>query len=153
MLLISHRANIDGPNKDRDNNPVYVKEVLDLGYECEIDLWVENGEKLHFGHDEPKYKISQSDFINMGDRLWVHAKNKLALHWLIRKKTGNKFHFNFFWHDKDEYTVTSKGFVWCYPSKEIKLFGINLMPEYNNFKKNELKNCVGICSDFIGKYK
>ena len=41
MLLISHRANIDGPNKDRDNNPVYVKEVLDLGYECEIDLWVE----------------------------------------------------------------------------------------------------------------
>ena len=53
MHLISHRGNLSGPDVKLENNPLQIQKVLDLGYECEIDVWYIGGDYL-LGHDEPK---------------------------------------------------------------------------------------------------
>ena len=56
MKLISHRGNISGPNPERENHPEYIFEVLQAGYDVEIDVWfVDN--KFMLGHDEPQYEF------------------------------------------------------------------------------------------------
>ena len=57
MILISHRGNINGPNKDKENSLSYIQEAINLGYDVEIDLWVINGE-LFLGHDSPQYIVN-----------------------------------------------------------------------------------------------
>ena len=57
MLLISHRGNLNGPNPEKENNPLYVTKALDLGYDVEIDVWLVQ-DKLYLGHDSPQYLIN-----------------------------------------------------------------------------------------------
>ena len=38
MRLIAHRGNINGRNKKRENEIVYILEALNLGYDAEIDI-------------------------------------------------------------------------------------------------------------------
>ena len=39
MILISHRGNITGPNKEMENKPEYIEKTLKMGYDVEIDVW------------------------------------------------------------------------------------------------------------------
>ena len=55
-----------------------------------------------------------------------------------------------FWHQEDDYTITSKGFIWTYPGKSLLTSSICVLPEKSTYKKFE---CYGICSDYILKYK
>lgn len=151
MRLIAHRGNLLGPIPSRENSPDYIDEAINGGFECEIDLW-EKDELFYLGHDRPQYLISLTDLIEWNSAIWIHAKNQESLEWLIEdKKQGGTF--NFFWHENDKFSITSKNILWCYPSANVFKEGINVMPEWNNLEKEKLKNCVGICSDFIGKYR
>ena len=60
---------------------------------------------------------------------------------------------NCFWHQQDDYTITSKGFIWAYPSKKLTKNSIAVLPESSNYTLDELKNSYGICSDNIEYYK
>ena len=57
---------------------------------------------------------------------------------------------HYFWHQEDDYTITSKGYIWTYPSKKLLPNSICVLPEKASYKSF---NCLGICSDFIEKYK
>ena len=59
MLLISHRGNIDGPNKDRENNPEYIQIALNNGYEVEVDIWFKNN-SFYLGHDKADFLIDEN---------------------------------------------------------------------------------------------
>jgi len=48
-MLISHRGNIDGKTL-LENQPSYIDDAIDLGYDVEIDIWY-IGDKLYLGHD------------------------------------------------------------------------------------------------------
>jgi len=76
--------------------------------------------------------------------IWCHAKTKSALEAL------NKISAHYFWHQEDDYTITSKGFIWTYPGKKLLDNSICVLPELANYKEI---NCTGICSDFIQNYK
>ena len=39
MKFISHRGNIDGPNPEWENDPSRIEDVLNKGYDVEIDVW------------------------------------------------------------------------------------------------------------------
>ena len=52
MLLISHRGNISGIDKQSENKPDYILNALNIGYDVEIDIWHYKNE-LYLGHDEP----------------------------------------------------------------------------------------------------
>ena len=147
MYLISHRGNISGKNIEKENSPGYIEHALSLGYDVEIDIWfIDNN--YYFGHDNPDYIVSK-DFINqIKDRSWFHCKNKEALSMLNK----NFDDINFFWHETDKYTLTSKGYVWVFPGEDVIKNSIILFPENYPEDKNKILLSSGICSDYIQNY-
>jgi hypothetical protein len=143
MRLISHRGNITGPNPDLENNPSYIKEALNAGYDVEVDVWYQEN-KFWLGHDSPEYQI-EIDFLHTS-KLWCHAKNDQAL-FAMQSQEG----IHYFWHQDDDFTLTSEGFIWTYPEKTLYYNSICVLPEMGH--DDNIEHCYGICSDFIYLYK
>jgi hypothetical protein len=145
MVLISHRGNLNGKNTERENEPEYIDEAIKLGYDVEIDIWVE-GNDIYLGHDYPQHKINYHWLVDRIDVLWIHCKNINAVIYLNCVKNGA---FNYFWHQEDDVTLTSREFIWAYPGKQPIKDSIAVLPELNN---DDISKCYGICSDFIENY-
>jgi hypothetical protein len=145
MILISHRGNINGKIPEAENTPEYIDDAIRLGYDVEIDIWMVD-EIFYLGHDKPQYKIDISWVDDRSYRLWVHCKNIEALEFF------NKFDYdiNYFWHENDTATLTSKKYIWAYPGKQPIKNSIAVMPELLN---DDVSNAAGICSDIIDIYK
>jgi hypothetical protein len=118
MKLIAHRGLLKGPNKNLENQPHQIQTVLDRGYDSEIDLWVFD-DRLYLGHDGPQFNITEQFLKQPG--LWIHCKNLSALAYC-----QNDIKLNYFWHENDAYTLTSKGFIWAYPGKPLNEFSVML---------------------------
>ncbi len=144
MLLISHRGNTSSINTDKENSPDYIIRAIALGFYVEIDLFVIDN-LFYLGHDKPTYLID-SNFLN-NDKLFVHCKNKEAL--LFMSKSS--YNCEYFWHQNDSYTLTSKGHIWTYTGEELIQGSICVMPENHSY--SDLSMCYGICSDVIERYK
>lgn len=144
MIYISHRGNLDGKNPLLENSPHYVDNALDLGYDVEIDFRV-YGDDLYLGHDKGEYRVNQEWMENRVDRLWVHCKNVEAIEWMYHNQE-----FNYFWHEEDTLTITSKKFIWAFPGKQPIKNSIAVMPEIYG---DDVSQCVGICSDIIKSFK
>lgn len=142
MILISHRGNINGPIPEAENNPEYIDDTIRLGYEVEIDMWWING-RIYLGHDEPQHEISDEWLGERIDKLWIHCKNTELLNWI--RSTS----LHYFWHENDTVTLTSKNYIWAYPGKQPITESIAVMPELN---KDNINQCIGICSDYIKNY-
>lgn len=143
MLFISHRGNRNGPNPDKENHPDYIRSTRARGYLVEVDVWWLNGWVL--GHDAPQYDIKDTFFTEMGNTVIWHAKDSQAFERLV----ANKSHC--FWHEDDDYTMTSNGYPWVYPKKRLFTGAICVMPELGF--NGTLFECAGICSDHITKYQ
>ena len=145
MILISHRGNINGRIEEAENRPDYIDDTIKLGFEVEVDVWVIEG-TFHLGHDEPQYGVSLHWLNERKDKLWIHCKNIEAVEWF------NSLYdtYNYFWHQEDTLTLTSKGYIWVYPGKQSVKNSIAVMPETHN---DDTSQCIGICSDNIIKYK
>tara|TARA_B100001057_G_scaffold261544_2_gene261793 strand:- start:128 stop:559 length:432 start_codon:yes stop_codon:yes gene_type:complete len=141
MYLISHRGNINGVNKDKENNPEYINKALENDFEVEVDVRFDDN-KFFLGHDHNQYEIDKKFLLNK--KIWCHAKTSEAL---IALK---KIEAHYFWHQEDDYTLTSKGYIWTYPGKKLLDKSICVLPEIANYKEID---CLGICSDFIERYK
>jgi hypothetical protein len=147
MILISHRGNINGKNIERENHPDYIDEAIELDFDVEIDLWTINN-NFYLGHDKPQYNISLKWIEQRLHKLWIHCKNIPALEcaqWFTDRND-----LNYFWHEEDTVTLTSKNYIWAYPGKQPIKSSIAVMPEINN---DDITQCIGICSDYIEKYK
>ena len=143
MKLIAHRGLINGPNRSLENQPQQIRSSLAAGYDCEIDLWVFDS-RLYLGHDGPQYNITR-DFLDQPG-LWIHAKHIDALDWLLDTD------LNYFWHQEDHYTLTSKNYIWAYPGYPVTARSVQVMPETADPTLNNLDwNCHAICSDWILK--
>jgi hypothetical protein len=144
MILISHRGNIDGKFESYENEPAYIDKAILEGYNVEIDVWMIEGVLL-LGHDEPQYGVSQLWFNQRVGKLWIHCKNIEAAEWF--NAIGG---FNYFWHENDTMTLTSRNYIWAFPGKQPIERSIAVMPEIYN---DDVSKCIGICSDYIKNYK
>ena len=144
MLLISHRGNTSSINTDKENSPDYIIGAIALGFYVEVDLFVIDN-LFYLGHDKPTYLID-SNFLN-NDKLFVHCKNKEAL--LFMSKSS--YNCEYFWHQNDSYTLTSKGHIWTFTGEELIQGSICVMPENHSY--SDISMCYGICSDVIERYK
>ena len=144
MILISHRGNINGPSELNENQPFYIDGSLDKGYDVEIDVWYVDG-VFYLGHDKPDHKINFTWIIERQDKLWVHCKNIESI--LFFKECD--YEINYFWHEEDTITLTSKNYIWAYPGKQPIKDSIAVMPEIYN---DDTTKCLGICSDYISNY-
>ena len=56
-----------------------------------------------------------------------------------------------FWHQNDDLTLTSNGYFWTYPGKDLTSNSIAVLPEISKTYTLE-KKIAGICSDYIFDY-
>lgn len=136
MKIISHRGNVNGRNLDLENNPDHINK-LSKEIHCEIDVW-KIDRNLYLGHDKPEYKIKKTFFQNQN--LWCHAKNLEAFKFLL---DGN---IRCFYHSSDDFTLTSNGFIWTFPSKELCNRSIIVDTSDKWARKNY--KCYGVCVDY-----
>jgi hypothetical protein len=142
MILIAHRGNIEGKVEEYENNPTYIEKAINEGFDVEIDIWFVNG-LWYLGHDNPQYVIGLDWLMSRTNKLWIHCKNLNSLSEI------KKYDLHYFWHENDEYTLTSKKYIWAFPSKENKPGTISVLPEMFN---TPIHKCEGVCSDFVKKY-
>ena len=140
MILISHRGNINGRNPNLENGQRSCQKAIDAGYNVEIDVHFYDG-ILWTGHDRPQYRVDD-DFL-LQEEVWCHAKDIMALRRLLELET------HCFFHQNDPVTLTSKGYMWTYPTQPLTEKSICVKPEVQLIA---LKHSAGICSDVIEKY-
>lgn len=135
---------MSGPDKFNENHPNQILKAISLGFDCEIDLWVVDN-KLVLGHDLPQYQIDKDYLATNSKQLWIHSKNLEALLWLTSTN------YVYFWHQDDDFTLTSNNYIWTYPGKELTDKSICVLPELKINDFNLIKNlpCYGICSDYV----
>jgi hypothetical protein len=147
MILISHRGNIDGKQHILENQPNYILKAIEQGYDVEIDIWYTD--KFMLGHDKPQYTFPFDLLEKFYTKLWIHCKNIEAIT-KIKHNYELNTRLNYFWHEHDTITLTSKGYIWAYPGKQPIQNSIAVMPELGN---DDISKCGGVCSDFIINYK
>jgi hypothetical protein len=149
MIYIAHRGLFLGPDKQKENHPEQISLAIELGYDCEIDIRVIDN-KFYLGHDSSDYEVDE--YWLRSSKLWIHVKNKEALHWFYECQYWK---YNYFWHENDQYTLTSKGFVWTHPNSELLTSSILVMPEHVDATLNNAiqAKCFAICSDFVQDIK
>ena len=145
MILISHRGNTNGPMESHENEPTYIDLAIKKGYDVEVDVWYKDS-MLWLGHDKPDYGIEFSWFRDRMSKLWIHCKNIEAVNYF----KDCHYELNYFWHQEDDIALTSLNHIWAYPGKQPIKNSIAVIPELN---KDDVSNCLGVCSDFIEKYK
>jgi hypothetical protein len=141
MKIISHRGNLIGRISEKENHPNYINAAISSGYEVEIDLWFQD-DKFFLGHDNPQYEIEINWIHDRKNKLWVHAKNLEVIPHLYNTD------INWFWHDTDKLTITSKGFIWCYPNVFIEN-GITVALEHQEVPNNIFAVCTDEPIKFI----
>jgi hypothetical protein len=142
MKVIAHRGNLRGPDPKNENKPETIKQAIEAGFDCEIDVWYIR-EGYYLGHDYPETPIPYSFLEFYSEHLWIHCKH---LDSLIRLKDS----FNCFYHDKDIYTLTSRGYIWGNINSPCNKDVIQVMPEKCGVLTTD---CCGICTDYPFRYK
>jgi len=145
MKLIAHRGNTNGRFEHHENEPTYLDKAIKEGYDVELDVWFKDN-MLWLGHDKPEYGMDFRWFRDRITKLWVHCKNIEAV--IFFKNCD--YEFNYFWHETDTITITSKNYIWAYPGKQPIEKSIAVMPELNN---DDITKCIGVCSDYINNFK
>jgi glycerophosphoryl diester phosphodiesterase len=151
MKIISHRGNLTGSNPIRENSIDYVEEAISEGFDVEVDVRVED-HQFYLGHDDPQYYIPMSWLVKWKDKLWIHCKNLRALDVL----SSSPVDFNYFWHEKDKYTLTSKGIGWVLVGEYPYSKSIIVLPEFTDlysYSPEYIKKSYGICTDIPIYYK
>jgi hypothetical protein len=141
MKIIAHRGLLNGPDSNLENLPGQILLSLQAGYDCEIDVRLIDG-KWMLGHDNPDFEVPFEFLEQTG--LWLHAKNLEALDYLSTTT------LNYFWHQNDDYVITSKGYIWAYPGKPLTARSVMVLPEWEDRTLRNVigVNCFGICSDY-----
>lgn len=147
MIKIAHRGNIYGPDSINENQPEHLLFAINNGFQVETDIWLLNN-KFYLGHDRPEYYVDLNFLYNILDNAWFHCKNFEVLNNFIEKMPNAKF----FWHQEDDYTITSNRVIWTYPNKNYSSKSILVV---NNLEDLDTitDNIYGVCSDYVGYIK
>lgn len=149
MKLIAHRGNLNGPDP-KENNPEYIEQAISQGFDVEIDLRHKD-RNFYLGHDDFQYHVPMTWLFKWRDNLWIHCKDLESLDVICNSPVD----FHYFWHQNDDYTLTSKNYIWTYPGKPYTSKSIIVMPEWSKnideFVDLRAYDCFGICSDYVEK--
>lgn len=148
-LIISHRGNLRGREPEFENHPDRIDYCISMyAFDVEIDVWFYKN-NWWLGHDEPKYKINES-FLMGRETLWLHAKNSEALFRLLNNEYISDYS-NIFWHENDQYSITSKGYIWTLNNIKEGT-GKSILLSLDGKNRN-LNGVAGVCSDFPIEYR
>ena len=152
MKLIAHRGNINGRDPSTENTPHQIESCIEQGYDVEIDIRYDpETKKLYLGHDGEDNEVNWWWLAGKSAVLWIHCKDITTMFAFADGTSG----YNYFWHQEDDFTLTSKHYIWTYPGKPYTSKSVIVMPEWNepDWDKLRVTNCYGICTDFPAKLK
>ena len=139
--FIAHRGNLWGARPEYENTVDYLMLAWQVcgAVECDVQ-W--HKDELWLGHDEPQEPLPTH--VRTLKDWFFHAKDLESLTYMMDRG------MHCFWHQQDTITLTSKGYIWCYPgyhpvsSKSIWL-DLHNKPVPQRIKSR----CWGICGDNI----
>lgn len=143
MFIISHRGNLDGPSPQSENTSKQIDFCISKKIPVEIDVWFDE-KGLFLGHDAAEERIRIDYLFDRAHYLWIHCKNAGAYEYLTDFKN-----LNVFYHQSDDYTLTSKGDIWTYPRKPVVAKSIIVCQSEQETLDNLGKEIRGICTDFV----
>ena len=146
MKIIAHRGNIHGPSASTENSIEAIDKCIRMGLDVEIDLWVINDE-FFLGHDSPVYEISFRWLRDRLSNIWIHCKNLEAFNLL----SNTAYEYKFFYHQNDDFTLTSSKHIWTYPKNEVASNSI-IVDADGTDDWERIKNCYGVCTDYALVY-
>ena len=144
MKLIAHRGNLEGPDPSTENQPTKIEACLDSGYDVEVDVWYDDEGKLWLGHDAPQYEVTWWWLAGKSAHLWVHCKDFRTFHEFSTNTSG----YNYFFHQGDDYTLTSKEYIWSSPGKSYTNKTVRMIDTEEDTQESD---CYAICSDYVGR--
>jgi hypothetical protein len=141
MIYISYYGNIFNKNVDLENEPLYIINAINNGYNVLIDIQLIN-DNYYLGG---KYIIEFDFFYKYKDYLWCNCLDDIT--YINLRNNINDIKIINDLNDLE----------WGY-KEEINRNFISVLPELfkNNYEIRELKNksnFLGICSSYIGWYK
>lgn len=149
MKIISHRGNINGLVPEKENRPSYIDSAIQLGYDVEVDLRINNNE-FWLGHDEAQYRVELSWMSLRKDKIWFHCKDIESA--LVLANLDQ--YYQFFCHSQDPYVCTNNGYFWVHDLTGkindkciIPLLSKEDIEKYNNNRP------YAICTDFVNDIK
>ena len=145
-MIISHRGNLHGPDSTLENSINQINTCLEMGFDVEIDVryW---DNKILLGHDNGETEIPVEWIEDRADKLWIHCKNLQALRFFYNTN------FNYFWHQEDDFTLTSQNIIWVYPRKEVTDKSVIVCQTTQECEDYINSNALGMCSDYVGTYR
>ena len=146
MKIICHRGNTFGPDPENENKPEVIEYCISQGYDVEVDLWLYNGD-FYLGHDEPQHPTDLDFLISRKNRLWIHCKD-LRCSTRLHGLKG----MNYFFHDKDDYTLTSKNYIWTYPKRQSMYSWNQVLLDFGpdvDFSAYKRLGVYGVCVDYV----
>lgn len=141
MIKIAHRGNFDGP-KEIENKPIDLVVAISKGFDVEVDIRMNNS-GIFLGHDTFQHEIDEDFIKDIKEHAWFHCKNIEALGYFTNVMPEARF----FWHENDDYTLTSNGYIWAYPGKRFTNKSIVVVKEKTDLKAFE--GAYGVCSDYL----
>lgn len=160
MIIIAHRANNESKRFTENSFGAILSSLL-LGFHLELDIWYINDD-FYLGHDDGIYKIEKRELLEInfefGNRIFWHAKNIETLKEIIKEKVLF-INSDYFFHQSDDCTLTSKNIIWTYPGRELYENSIAVMPEnvssdYERYVQDLFLNnqIIGVCTDYPLKW-
>ena len=147
MKLIAHKGNVNGPDSLKENTPEQIEWCIENGYDVEIDVrYSPEKDKFYLGHDDLQHEINWWWLAGKQKNLWIHCKDLFTLHEFTARTSG----YNYFWHQRDDYTLTSKGQIWASPAQDYNKDTVRVIEDPEEVKEYD---CYAICSDYVGKLK
>lgn len=157
MDIISHRGNLDGSNPYRENHPDYIDETITalnpckyLGPVVKVDVWGETNTKyrhihdgLFLGNDAPSHKVSEDWLRERNKDLILHCRNMEAVEYILLARNLRGLDVEWFWHENDTMTLTSRGKMWQSPSNQSAI-GISV---WLGKPSSDTPRMGGICTD------
>lgn len=144
---ICHRGNVNGSVKELENNFGVLIQRSIQGHYVEVDVWYHENH-LWLGHDKPEYKITL-EWLAADKRRLIHAKDGKTLEHLLQESGRKALDLHVFYHTDEDYVLTNKGLVICYPGKPLLQGSLCMMPERAQYSQQELLKSFAICSDTI----
>lgn len=143
MKLISNKGNLRGIISEYENTPEYIEAALNSGFDVKIDLLLNDG-KLFIGNDSNKIKLDIDWLEKYHNKLWLECKD-INLIQKLNQLDNRGVYLNYFWHENDQITLTSRGYILSYIDEPV-IGAIIMTP---TIKNDKIKLCYGICSDNI----
>jgi hypothetical protein len=54
---------------------------------------------------------------------------------------------NYFWHQEDDFTLTSSGYIWTFPNKQVT--NESIIVDFSQNWKDKNYSCYGVCVDYL----